>query len=71
MINGPTVRVNDKFEVAWAEGMTVAVLLQQLRFSFPLIIVSVDGVLVPRDEYATRKIPNGAKVKALHMMAGG
>jgi thiamine biosynthesis protein ThiS len=63
--------VNDKFEVDWEEGMTVALLLKRLKFSFPLIIVSVDGVLVPQGEYATRRIPEDAQVKVLHMSAGG
>ena len=65
------IRVNNKFEVEWAGGMTVARLLGRLRFSFPLIIVSIDGVLVPKGEYATRQVPDGAEVKVLHMTAGG
>ena len=65
------IHVNDKFEVEWEEGMTVTRLLERLNFSYPLVIVSVDGVLVPRDEYAARQVPDGARVKVLHMMAGG
>jgi thiamine biosynthesis protein ThiS len=65
------IRVNDKFEIEWTEGMTVAQLLERLKFSFPLLIVSIDGVLVPNDEYATRQIPRDAEVKVLHMTAGG
>ena len=65
------IHVNNKFEIEWHDGMTVEKLLDQLKFSFPLIIVSVDGVLVPKDEYAIRQIPDGAQVKVLHMTAGG
>jgi sulfur carrier protein len=65
------IRVNDKFEIEWYDGMTVEKLLERLKFSFPLVIVSVDGMLVPRDEYAIRPIPDGAQVKVLHMTAGG
>jgi thiamine biosynthesis protein ThiS len=65
------IRVNNKFEIEWHDGMTVEKLLEQLKFSFPLVIVSVDGMLVPRDEYAIRPIPDGAQVKVLHMTAGG
>ncbi|OQY24344.1 MAG: thiamine biosynthesis protein ThiS [Anaerolineaceae bacterium 4572_32.1] len=65
------IHVNDKFEVEWEEGMTVTRLLERLGFSYPLVIVSVDGVLVPRDEYAVRQVPDGVPVKVLHMMAGG
>jgi sulfur carrier protein ThiS len=31
----------------------------------------VDGVLVPRENYATRQIPDGAQVDVIHMTAGG
>lgn len=65
------IRVNDKFEIEWEQGMTVERLLEQLKFSFPLIVVSIDNVLVSRDEYATRLVPDGAQVKVLHMTAGG
>ncbi len=65
------IRVNDRFEIEWEEGMTVARLLERLKFSFRLIIVSIDGVLVPRDEYATRQVPEGGQVMVLHTMAGG
>lgn len=63
--------VNDKFTVQWQEGLTVAQLLEELKFTFPLIIVSVDGVLVPKEAYATQLIPDKAQVKVLHMTAGG
>ncbi len=65
------ILVNEKFEVEWEEGMTVNRLLARLGFSFPLIIVSIDGLLVPKDEFATRLVPDGAQVKVLHMTAGG
>jgi thiamine biosynthesis protein ThiS len=65
------ILVNGKFEVAWEEGMTVSDLLTELKFSFPLIIVSVDGTMVPKEEYTTRQIPDNSHVKVLHMTAGG
>jgi len=65
------IHVNDKFEIEWYDGMTVEKLLERLKFSFPLVIVSVDGMLVPKDGYDTRPIPDGAQVKVLHMTAGG
>ncbi len=65
------IRVNDKFEVEWEEGMTVTQLLERLRFSFPLIIVTVNGVLVPKESYATHVVPDGAEVQVVHLSAGG
>ena len=65
------IRVNGKFDVEWEPGFTVEELLTRLKFSFPLLIVSVDGEMVPKEGYATRQIPDNAEVKVLHMTAGG
>ena len=65
------IRVNDKFDVEWQEGMTVDCLLEILKFTFPMIIVSVDGKVVPRDEYETTRIEDNDKVKIIHLVAGG
>jgi thiamine biosynthesis protein ThiS len=65
------IRVNDKFEVEWEEGMTVTRLLERLSFSFPLIIVSVNGVMVPKQDYARYPVPADADVRVIHMTAGG
>lgn len=65
------IRVNGKFEVEWEEGMTVARLLERLRFSFPLVIVTVGGELVPREAYARYDVPDGSDVRVVHMTAGG
>ncbi|MEA3377789.1 MAG: sulfur carrier protein ThiS [Chloroflexota bacterium] len=65
------IRVNNRTEVQWEEGMTVSTLLERLNYTFPHIIVKVDGELVRRDEYDTRTIPDGADVRVIHLIAGG
>ena len=51
--------------------MTVAELLTLMTYTFPHIIVSIDGELVRREEYATRAIPDASDVRVVHLMAGG
>ncbi len=65
------ILVNRREQIAWEEGLTVARLLERLRFTFPQIIVSVNGELVRRDEYGTRAVPDEADVRVVHLMAGG
>ncbi len=66
------IRVNDKFDVEWQEGMTVNSILKALRFTFPMIIVSVNGKVVPRSEYGgTTTIEDNDEVKVIHLVAGG
>jgi sulfur carrier protein len=63
--------VNRRDRLGWHEGLTVLDLLDRLRYTFPHIIVTVNGELVPRDQYGTRPIPDDADVRVLHLMAGG
>ena len=65
------IRVNNRDEIAWVPGLTVAGLLDRFRYTFPHIIVKIDGEVVRREEYATRRIPDGADVRVIHLIAGG
>jgi len=65
------IRVNDKFDVEWREGMMVSSILEVLKFTFPMIVVSVNGKIVPRSEYGTTTIEDHDEVKVIHLIAGG
>lgn len=65
------IRVNGKHELAWREGMTVSDLLERMGYTYHAIIVRVNGELVRRASYDTYTIPDGADVKAIHLIAGG
>jgi sulfur carrier protein len=65
------IRVNDKFDVEWHERMTVNSILKALKFTFPMIVVSVNGKVVPRSEYGTTMIEDDDEVKVIHLIAGG
>lgn len=65
------IRVNNKFDVEWQEGMTVNSLLEILKFTFPMIVVSVNGKIVPKSEYGTRRVEDNDEVKVMHLIAGG
>jgi sulfur carrier protein len=65
------IRVNNRDEIAWEEGLTVSTLLERLRYTFPHIIVKVEEQVVPPEEYPTCVIPDGADVQVIHLIAGG
>jgi sulfur carrier protein len=67
----PMILVNNRDEIQWEEGLTVSRLLERFRYTFPHIIVRVNGEVVPREEYATRTIPDDARVWVIHLIAGG
>jgi len=65
------IRVNNQYEVAWRPGMTVQDVLDELKFTFRMIVVKVNGQLVLRASYAATPVPDGAQVEALHLISGG
>ena len=65
------IRVNDKYEVSWHQGMTVRDVLKACKFSFPLIIVSIEGTVVDRADYDSQVVQDDSSMKVLHLIAGG
>ena len=57
--------------IGWRDGMTVRDALRAKNYVFPLVIVTVDGTLVPRGSYDSTPVPSGADVKVVHLISGG
>ncbi|MBN1249542.1 MAG: sulfur carrier protein ThiS [Anaerolineae bacterium] len=51
--------------------MTVSDLLDHLRYTFPRVVVTIDGVLVPHHAYNDTQVPDEADIRVIHLMAGG
>lgn len=65
------IRVNNRDEMLWEEGLTVSILLARFRYTFPHIIVKIDGKVISPVEYQTCTIPDGSNVQVIHLIAGG
>lgn len=63
--------VNDRDRVEWRPGMTVRDLLETLGYDYALMTVTVDGQLVPEEEYAVSLLRDGAEVTVFHLAHGG
>ncbi len=55
----------------WHEGMTVRDVLKAKNYIFKLLIITVNGTLVPRGSYDEAPVPAGADVKVVHLISGG
>ena len=55
----------------WQDGMTVRDVLTAKRFTFPMLVITVNDNVVERRAYDTTVIPDGANVKVVHLMSGG
>lgn len=65
------ISVNDK-EVSMAgESFCVRELLQVMNFTFPMIVVKVNGNLVRKEDYERVFVGDGDCVEAIHLISGG
>ena len=65
------IRVNDKWDVQWKQGMTVQGVLDSCGFSHHYLVVSVNGKLVPPGEYTSHGVEDGDQVRVVHVIGGG
>lgn len=65
------VTVNNRDKVKWRENMTVRDLLQVMHYSYFLITVTVNGELVPKEDYEEYEVPDNADVTVFHLAHGG
>lgn len=53
------------------ESISVRELLTMMKFTFPLIIVKINGQLVKKEDYERVFIGDGDAVEAIHLISGG
>ena len=64
------IKVNTE-DFPWHPGMSVRTLLDEKLFTFRHIIVRINGVYVPEEDFEKQLIQDGDDVLVLHLMAGG
>lgn len=65
-----TLMVN-KRPVEYVEGETISRLIKRMRYTFPLLVVKVDGKLVPLKEQNDFVIEDGSNIDIIHLTSGG
>lgn len=53
------------------ESLTVSELMKIKSFSYKMLIVKVNDVLIPKENYSTTVIKEGDNVMIIHLMTGG
>jgi thiamine biosynthesis protein ThiS len=64
------IKINDE-EIKWRKGMTVRDAMNQVHFTFPLVVVSVNGMIIPPDELDKFIVNDGDEIMVLHLTSGG
>ncbi len=65
------ITINNRDKLDWKEGMTVRDILTAMNYTYKLITVTVNGTLVPKEQYDTYRVPDEAQVTVFHLSHGG
>ncbi len=52
-------------------SITVSELLKIKTFTFRMLIVKINDILIKRDDYSTATIKDGDNVQVIHLISGG
>lgn len=64
------IRVNNR-DLDFYEGMTIKSLIEDLKYSFPTLIIKVNSKFIPKNQYHETIIKDGDDIKIIHPIAGG
>ena len=65
-----SIEVNNN-KVEWVKDETVTQLLKRMRYTFPLVVVKINGDVIPRNNFSNVIIPDNAQIAVIHMISGG
>jgi len=73
MNKGKSMKINlNNKEISMAgESFSVRELLSLMHFTFPMIVVKINGRLVKKEDYERMFIGDGDNVEAIHLISGG
>jgi len=58
-------------EFEWIENETVKSMLKRVKYTFPLVVVKINNMVIPRKEFSKVIIPDNSKISVIHMISGG
>lgn len=64
------IQINEE-KIEWREGMTVRDAMNAVKYTFPLVIVSVNGKPIEQKQLDKHIINDNDKIKVFHLISGG
>ena len=55
----------------WVNGETVTELLRRMNFIYPMLIIKINGEVIPKAHYGTKTISDGSNIEVIHLESGG
>lgn len=65
------LELNNREEIFELNKLNINELMAIKKYSYPKIIVKVNGRIIEKEDFASTFVKDGDKVVILHMLAGG
>jgi sulfur carrier protein len=63
--------LNNKEEIIDGNSLTINELLRIKKYTFKMLVIKVNGILVKKNEYDKATVKDGDDVMVLHLISGG
>jgi len=57
--------------ITFVKNENVKNLLKRMKYTFPNVVVKINGELVKRVDFAETLVPDDSKIAVIHMISGG
>ena len=64
------IKINGR-DKEWEENLTVELLLKKYKYTFPLLMVMVNGKFIHKEKYKETPVMDNDDIQVIHSMAGG
>ncbi|MBR0374045.1 MAG: MoaD/ThiS family protein [Mogibacterium sp.] len=65
------MKLNHREYAGFREGMTVADVIRESRFTWPNLVVRLNGTVVWPEEYGNTVVGSRDNLEVIHLLAGG
>lgn len=65
------MQLNHREYGGWREGLTVQALIEEQKFTWPKLVVKLNGRVVWPEEYGTTALNEADDLEVIHLLGGG
>lgn len=65
------ITLNNRPETIERELLTISEILKHKNFTFKMMVVKINGLLIKKTQYADALVKEGDNVQIIHLISGG
>ena len=58
-------------KIEWEKDLNITKILKKMKYTFKMIVVKVNGKVIPKDQYDNFFVDENDDVKVIHLISGG